>query len=50
MVNHSDALLTHTELLDHMESVMPSADIEKFFKVMDTNPSETLWDTMVDTF
>ena len=53
-VTHSDIvpdiLLSHTQLLDHMGGVMPVADIEKFLQVMDTHPSATLWDTMVDTF
>lgn len=49
-MSHPDVLLTHPELLEHMEKVMSVTDIEKFLEVINTKPSATLWDTMVDTF
>lgn len=50
IMTQSDDLLSHTELIENMEKVMTTTDIDKFLEVMQTRPSDTLWDTMVDTF
>lgn len=46
----SDELLQHVDLIDQMGKVMSQQDIDRFFDVIVTQPSTTLWDTMVDTF
>lgn len=46
----SEHLLSQHQLLDQMEGVMPDADITQFLQVVQTHPSDTLWDTMVNTF